>query len=471
MFKSISKISITVLIFAGFLHADVPSGVTGIVSNQSGGGFDFNSLKNLINTEKEDNSFSFGNDFLKAKCSFKNSDNYDLGNTDICDTIGKNKKNGGNGFADKLSNYLNKRYDVFGFGTCSIKTKKQQDLEEFCKQAEKDTKDVLEKAKKQGKYDVKNIPDDIKIGTQSPTKIIMPDSNRNLGITGGERHQTSKNGGVLKQTNQHGETVGEAMDNQAFIYANLQTEGSVSSDSAMNVMMRCLKQFPATKNKDELKIYMDLCSPSNQKRGAESENYEKVVETSKILSSEQSPDYAKTITMQSKITSDLSKTYKCAEKKTLKEAKECEQQYFQNTQDENSGAGASSAMLADYIKTIEEASAMQISAIEEAYPFEFLYTSQEVLEGILPNKRSYYLDEFQKQDMKSALFYSYAKQISEAKKELAKLSFAKIQECSTPFYYEAVLNDINKMTDEAKKEAKKIVDKILTDNTGSITTN
>ena len=47
MFKSISKISITVLIFAGFLHADVPSGVTGIVSNQSGGGFDFNSLKNF----------------------------------------------------------------------------------------------------------------------------------------------------------------------------------------------------------------------------------------------------------------------------------------------------------------------------------------------------------------------------------------------------------------------------------------
>ena len=67
--------------------------------------------------------------------------------------------------------------------------------------------------------------------------------------------------------------------------------------------------------------------------------------------------------------------------------------------------------------------------------------------------------------MKNSLVMSYMSKITEAKKELARISFAKIKECSTPFYATAALAEISKSVKDARQEAKSVVNQIL--NSGS----
>ena len=108
---------------------------------------------------------------------------------------------------------------------------------------------------------------------------------------------------------------------------------------------------------------------------------------------------------------------------------------------------------------------MMLSALETIYPDKIRDTSQNALNRLLPSKRGYFIAEAQKQDMKNSLVMSYMTKITEAKKELARISFAKIKECSTPFYAAAALAEISKSVKDARQEAKSVVNQIL--NSGS----
>lgn len=86
--------------------------------------------------------------------------------------------------------------------------------------------------------------------------------------------------------------------------------------------------------------------------------------------------------------------------------------------------------------------ALFTNILEQAYPDEFLDTSDGALMKISPQKRAWFLERAKKQDMEEALLKSFALRITESKKALAKLSLQKAKECAKPFYFTAAIGDI-----------------------------
>ena len=356
---------------------------------------------------------------------------------------------------NKLLGILNNGLDL-GVCTVSADLNVCQDnfLTEFCKMFDEKVDEVIGDGKEEfGKMtdEAKNkVKDAVRNRVQDPLNNILTGSDKYFPITGGDIHTGSDNtksdnkcflGSGTKNRNQknaYGEYTNESMDNFSLIYSNFIDAKTGESSAAADVIAQCMKQFPLTglKNLDDnnvkrkLQYYYDICSPANQTRPTESEIFDNRVKTAQQLSKATSPSFAKSTTIESEITSDLVANTNCYKETSLENAKRCQQRYFAS----QSGKTGST-------------------------------TSQNALNRLLPSKRGYFIAEAQKQDMKNSLVMSYMTKITEAKKELARISFAKIKECSTPFYATAALAEITNSVKDARQEASNVVNQIL--NSGS----
>lgn len=495
MLKSISKISIVACLLSANLSAfgglgdiggkigssinigDVLNGITN---------FDFNTINKIIKNQKTGQSFKFGNNFLYGQCQVPDLSDFGFdGISGICGGTAKILTKGANKILDILR-------DGVDLGVCTVGVDmgsvcEDNFLTNFCKNIDGATQEIAAKAgeefSKMQEKAKQEIKKKVKEKIQDPANEILTQADKYFPMIGGDVHQkkdkssSSSNKcmdvkrGLSDQKNIYGEKISDTMDAFSVVYSNFIDKDNGSSSAAVEVIADCLKQFPIKefadfKNnaqaKEKLKFYYDICSPANQERPSQSEIFENRIKTARQLSKTTSPSFAKSTTVGSEITKDLvSGATGCFDKKTLAEALECQQIYFTNTKNGKSGISTAKALESNYIKTAEEASALTLSAIESIYKDEIVDTSQEALKQLPPNKRGYFLAQAKKQDMQAALFYSYMNKITEAKKELARISFAKIKECAVPFYSTAVLNEIGEMVKDAKKEAQDVVNQIL----------
>ena len=464
---------------------NVGGATSGIVSNildgiggleGLGGGSITNTVTNLLNNALRNQTTKYGEDYLKATCSLPD---FNVGNVGICGSVAGTLTKGANRLLDILNNGLD-----LGICTVSADLNICQDnyLTEFCKMFDEKVDTIIGDASQEfGK-----MTDEVKKKVKDPLNNILTGSDKFFPITGGDIHTGSDSAlsksdnkcflgsGTSKrnQKNVYGESVNDSMDNFSIIYSNFIDAKTGESSAAAEVIAQCMKQFPLTnlKNLDDdsvkrkLQYYYDICSPANQTRPTESEIFDNRVKTAQQLSKATSPSFAKSITIESEITSDLVVNTNCYKETSLENAKRCQQRYFAN-QSGKTGSTTAQSLEANYIKTAEEEGAMVLSALETIYPDRIKDTSQNALDRLLPSKRGYFITEAQKQDMKNSLVMSYMSKITEAKKELARISFAKIKECSTPFYATAALAEISKSVKDARQEASSVVNQIL--NSGS----
>lgn len=459
---------------------NILNGVGGLGGLGSGG--ITNTITNLLNNSLRSQTTKYGVDHLKATCSLPD---FNVGNSGICGSAAGALTSGVN----KLLGILNNGLDL-GVCTVSADLNVCQDnfLTEFCKMFDEKVDEVIGDGKEEfGKMtdEAKNkVKDAVRNRVQDPLNNILTGSDKYFPITGGDIHTGSDNtksdnkcflGSGTKNRNQknaYGEYTNESMDNFSLIYSNFIDAKTGESSAAADVIAQCMKQFPLTglKNLDDnnvkrkLQYYYDICSPANQTRPTESEIFDNRVKTAQQLSKATSPSFAKSTTIESEITSDLVANTNCYKETSLENAKRCQQRYFAS-QSGKTGSTTAQSLEANYVKTAEEEGAMMLSALETIYPDKIRDTSQNALNRLLPSKRGYFIAEAQKQDMKNSLIMSYMTKITEAKKELARISFAKIKECSTPFYATAALAEITNSVKDARQEASNVVNQIL--NSGS----
>lgn len=461
---------------------NILSGIGGLEG--LGGGSITNTVTNLLNNALRNQTTKYGEEYLKATCSLPD---FNVGNMGICGSVAGTLTKGANKLLDILNNGLD-----LGICTVSADLNICQDnyLTEFCKMFDEKVDTMIGDASQEfGKMTdeaKKKVKDSVRKRVQDPLNNILTGSDKFFPITGGDIHTGSDSAssksdnkcflgsGTSKrnQKNVYGESINDSMDNFSIIYSNFIDTKTGESSAAAEVIAQCMKQFPLTnlKNLDDdsvkrkLQYYYDICSPANQTRPTESEIFDNRVKTAQQLSKATSPSFAKSITIESEITSDLVVNTNCYKETSLENAKRCQQRYFAN-QSGRTGSTTAQSLEANYIKTAEEEGAMVLSALETIYPDRIKDTSQNALDRLLPSKRGYFITEAQKQDMKNSLVMSYMGKITEAKKELARISFAKIKECSTPFYAAAALAEISKSVKDARQEAKSVVNQIL--NSGS----
>ncbi len=511
MLKSTSKIILSVALIASLSSAESISGwidkgkdtidkvgnISGSVNDMTSGilsgigGLDgigsgsiTNTVTNLLNNALKSQTTKYGQDHLRATCSLPD---FNVGNSGICGSAAKAITKGANKILDILNNGLD-------LGVCTVSADLNicQDnyLTEFCKIFDEKVDEVIGDASQEfGKMSDEakaKVKDSVKKRVQDPLNNILTSSDKFFSITGGDIHTGSDNtasssgnkcylgsGSSNKnQKNAFGENTNDSMDNFSAIYANFIDAKTGESSAATEVITQCMKQFPLTNLKNlndssvkrKLQYYYDICSPTNQTRPTESEIFNNRVKTAQQLAKTTTPSFAKTATIESEITSDLIANTSCYKETTLEGARKCQQKYFTN-QSGKTGNTTAQSLEANYIKTAEEEGAMMLSALEILYPDRIKDTSQNALDKLLPSKRGYFIAEAQKQDMKNALVMSYMSRITESKKELARISFAKIKECATPFYATAALSEISNSVKDARQEASNVVNQIL--NSGS----
>ncbi|MBP5779417.1 MAG: hypothetical protein J6W17_05685, partial [Campylobacter sp.] len=408
-------------------------------------------------------SIRFGNDYLSATCSL---DRFDLGNSGICDAATK--------VENKVLSFLNKK---LGMGICTIGSGKASSCgNKYVRNA---CDKVIAKAKN---YPINGKDSKIGEAANSPLGSILRVVDKYLDVTvtrstcdfdissstsggsnGGSASGGSNGQKITGRTNIFGENTSAEMDNFSDIYSMFIERQGANSETAQYIT-RCMKMAPSSAYKDSngetnpdnvLALY-EACKPENAKRGTASEIETERQELSKFLSGKtEMPNWESSLEMSSAIAKELDA---CNNLQSLEEAEKCQQNLQKN---QGSVFAEIKSYKDQYFRNIEENTAMVMAASELLNIDHLRDTSQASLEQTLAPQRGKFMNQALKADMEVSLMYVFYNRLADARKELAKLSFQKMQDCATPFYVGAVSSEIQKIVSDAKDAADKTIENIL----------